>query len=209
MNGVLDSQLNKHGILLVGCRLQNARFGVKGKHQVILPYKHHLTDLIIEYFHINAGHIGRRAVLTELRRQYWVAKGRSAVRRVVRRCTECQRRKNKPNQQFIAWKPPFTFVGVDYFGPFEVKQGRSRVKKYGCIVTCTAVRAVHTEIAQSLDVNSMINALRRFISIRGCPEQIRSDCGTNFTVQGAVLLPIKILQFIFICKIIRLNYVIS
>ena len=83
------------------------------------------------------------------------------------------------------------------------------MKKYGCIVTCTAVRAVHTEIAQSLDVNSMINALRRFISIRGCPEQIRSDCDTNFTVQGAVLLPIKILQFIFICKIIRLNYVIS
>ena len=27
----------------------------------------------------------------------------------------------------------------------------------------------------------MINALRRFISIRGCPEHLRSDRGTNFT----------------------------
>jgi hypothetical protein len=26
----------------------------------------------------------------------------------------------------------------------------------------------------------MINALRRFISIRGCPEEIKSDNGTNF-----------------------------
>ena len=37
---------------------------------------------------------------------------------------------------------------------------------------------MHIEIAHSLDTDSMINALRRFISVRGCPE---SDCGTNFT----------------------------
>ena len=43
--------------------------------------------------------------------------------------------------------------------------------------------AIHIEMAHSnsLDMNSMINALRRFIRIRGCPEQIRSDRGTNFT----------------------------
>ena len=43
------------------------------------------------------------------------------------------------------------------------------------------MRAVHIEIAHSLDTDSMINALRRFISVRGCPESIKSDCGTNFT----------------------------
>jgi len=32
-----------------------------------------------------------------------------------------------------------------------------------------------------LDTDSMINALRRFISVRGYPEQIRSDRGSNFT----------------------------
>ena len=42
-------------------------------------------------------------------------------------------------------------------------------------------RAVHIAIAHSLDPYSMINALRRFISVRGYPEQIRSDQGSNFT----------------------------
>ena len=77
-------------------------------------------------------------------------------------------------------KPPFTNMSVDYFAPFEVKQNRSRVKRYGCLFTCLAVRDIHVEIAHSLDTDSMINALRRFISIRGHPEEIRSDV-TNFT----------------------------
>jgi len=40
---------------------------------------------------------------------------------------------------------------------------------------------VYIEIAQSLDTDSMMNVLRRFISVRGYPEQIRSDRGSNFT----------------------------
>ena len=77
-------------------------------------------------------------------------------------------------------RPPFTFVGVDYFGPLYVKQGRSHVKRYGCIFTCLVVRAVHVEIAHSLNKDSSINALRRFISRKGKPEKILSDNGTNF-----------------------------
>jgi hypothetical protein len=85
-----------------------------------------------------------------------------------------------PEDRIKAYEPPFTFVGVDYFDPLEVKQGRSRVKRYGCIFTCLNVRAVHIEIVHSLDTDAMINALRRFTSLRGYPKEIRSDCGTNF-----------------------------
>lgn len=42
------------------------------------------------------------------------------------------------------------------------------------------VRAVHIEVAHSLDTSSFMNALRRFIARRGQPEIIRSDNGTNF-----------------------------
>ena len=85
-----------------------------------------------------------------------------------------------PKESITPDKPPFTAVGVDYFGPLEVKQGRSQVKRYGCIFTCLALRAVHIKIAHSLDTDSMINALS-VISVCGRPEIIRSDCGTNFT----------------------------
>jgi transposase InsO family protein len=36
------------------------------------------------------------------------------------------------------------------------------------------------ELAHSLDTDSCINALRRFIARRGKPETIRTDNGTNF-----------------------------
>lgn len=88
---------------------------------------------------------------------------------------------NLPEETLTPDKPPFTFVGVDYFRPLEVKRGRSRVKRFGCLFTCLTTRAIHIEIAHSLDTDSMVKALRRFISVRGCPEQIRSDRGTNFT----------------------------
>ena len=75
--------------------------------------------------------------------------------------------------------PPFTCVGVDYFGPFIVHGRRSLVKRYGVIFTCLAIRAIHLEIARMLDANSFIIALRRFISRRGQVKEIRLDNGTS------------------------------
>ena len=172
----------KAGLLRVGGRLVNAPIGDERKHP--------MTDLIIKQCHENLGHMGQESVLSSLREAVWIVKGRSVVRRVLGRCMTCQRQRSAcPGNQFMAdlpearhahEKPPFTYVGVDYFGPLEVKQGRSRVKRYGCLFTCLTTRAVQIEIAHSLDTDSMINALRRFISVRGYPEQIRSDQGGNF-----------------------------
>ena len=85
-----------------------------------------------------------------------------------------------PQDRTTPSKPPFTYTGVDYFGPFEVRRGRTKVKRYGVLFTCLNIRAIHLEIASSLDTESFINALRRFIARRGQPEQIRSDNGSNF-----------------------------
>ena len=76
--------------------------------------------------------------------------------------------------------PPFTYCAVDYFGPFIVKDGRKELKRYGVLFTCMASRAIHLETSNSLDTDSFINALRRFISRRGPIRQLRSDQGTNF-----------------------------
>ena len=85
-----------------------------------------------------------------------------------------------PEDRITPSKPPFTYVGVDCFGPFEACRGRSNIKRYGVLFTCLVVRAVHIEVAHSLDTESFINALRRFIARRGQPEEMHSDNGGNF-----------------------------
>lgn len=76
--------------------------------------------------------------------------------------------------------PPFTYCAVDYFGPWYVKEGRKVLKRYGALFTCMASRAVHIEVANSLTTDSFLNALRRFLAIRGPIRQLRCDQGTNF-----------------------------
>ena len=76
--------------------------------------------------------------------------------------------------------PPFTYCAVDYFGPFIIKENRKELKRYGVLFTCMGSRAIHLETATSLETNSFLNALRRFLSRRGPIRQIRCDQGTNF-----------------------------
>ena len=182
------SPMLQNSILKVGGRLQNSTLQHEEKHPIILPYKHQLTDMVIHQIHCDNGHIGVNAVLSMTRQHYWIVKGHAAVKRVVSRCILCKRRNVKPREQLMAPlpadrmtpdKPPFSTVGVDFFGPLMVKERRSTVKRYGCIFTCMSMRAVHIEITHSLDTNSFLCAMQRFISRRGMVEKVYSDNGTN------------------------------
>lgn len=74
---------------------------------------------------------------------------------------------------------PFSYVGVDFFGPFLVTVGRRSEKRYGAVFTCLTIRAVHVEMVYSLNMSSCVTAIKNFIARRGMPVQIYSDNGTN------------------------------
>ena len=184
----LDPEL-RDDLLCVGGRLRHAPIEQEQRHPVILPKKHHVVDLIVRHYHLLSGHSGQEYVLSLIRKSYWIIKGRVAVRRVVNRCFSCRRRQapfktqkmaDLPADRVTPNKPPFSFVGVDCFGPFWVKRARSQVKRYGVLYTCLATRAIHLEVAQSMDTDSFLNSMRRFIARRGVPEVMRSDNGSNF-----------------------------
>ena len=133
------------------------------------------------YFHEKSGHSGREYVLALLREKFWLIRANSDVRSVLSSCFGCKRRHASSGEQKMADlpsarvtsdQPPFTCVGVG--------QKRSQVKRYGVIFTCLAIRAVHLDISHSLDTDSFILALRRFIARRGQVKEIRSDNGANF-----------------------------
>ena len=155
---------------------------------IILPHSDHVTELIIRHCHDSNGHVGRQHVLSEIRAKYWILRGPSAVKKTVGKCIACKRQHGSlltqqmaplTQEQTTPDKPPFTFVGVDYFGPLIVKLGRSSVKRYGCLFSCLTTRAVHIEVAHSLTTDSFISAYQRFTSRRGYPEKMFSDNGTN------------------------------
>ena len=167
-----------------------ARISLDAKHQIILPKNDHVSNLIINHYHTLSGHSGRQHVLSLLRQRYWVIKANSAVRKILTKCYRCRKREapfceqkmaDLPEDRLVPDRPPFTIVGVDCFGPFHVRRARSLVKRYGVIFTCMTIRAVHIEIAHSLDTDSFLPALRRFIARRGQVQELRSDNGTNFT----------------------------
>ena len=76
----------------------------------------------------------------------------------------------------------FTRTAVDFGGPFRRIQGRGkrREKRYLCLFSCLATRAVHLKIAFGLDTILFLNAFYRTASRRGLPEEMFSDNGTNF-----------------------------
>ena len=97
-----------NGILRVGGRLSKLAMPEEAKHPVILTKNHHVSRLILD-------------------------------------CVKCRRLRGNVGEQKMADLPsdsitpdlpPFTNVGVDYFGPIEVKRGRGTMKRYGVIFTC-------------------------------------------------------------------------
>ncbi|GBM45112.1 hypothetical protein AVEN_211937-1 [Araneus ventricosus] len=79
---------------------------------------------------------------------------------------------------------PFNITGVDFCGPFYIKNKFQRKgplqKIYVSIFICFGTRAVHFEIVSDLTSDSFIAALKRFMARRGKISTIFTDNGRNF-----------------------------
>ena len=186
----LDPFIDKNGVLRVGGRLRQFSVPCEVKHPVSLPWKGHVTNLILCLYHQLVQHQGRKRITqNEIRSSgYWIIGGSSAVSDHISKRVSCRKLRGRPQEQKIANLPEdplepalsFTFCAVDYFGPWYVKEGHREMKRYGVLSTCLAFRTVHLEVASSLSNDSFLNAYRRFVGRRGPVRQLQSDQGTNF-----------------------------
>jgi len=178
------------GLLRVGGRLRHAEdLEADAIYPIILDPAHQITKLLIQDFDLKLLHPGPERVLAEMRRKYWVLRGREAIRRHQHSCMECQFWRAKPDIPRMAdlppsrlriYKPPFYSTGVDCFGPFIVKIGRRTEKRWGIVYKCLTTRCVHLDLLESLDTDAFLLSLRRFIARRGTPFELLCDNGTNF-----------------------------
>ena len=175
----------------VGGRIHRAPIAFEVTHPMVLPKSYlSVSALIVRYYHHLLGHAGREPVLSCIRQYFWILRGRSLVRQILSKCVSRHRRNapslqqvmaDLPKERLVPYQPPFTYTGLDFFGPFCVKRSHSTVKVCGCIFVCFNSQEVHIEDVSSLETDTFIQALLRFTSVRGCPKEIWSDNGPNFT----------------------------
>ena len=185
----LDVYVDEQNIVRVGGRLTRSCLAYEVRHPAVLPKSSHVTQLVLRHFHERCHHQGKGITLNALRTSgFWIINVSSLVGRTIHQCVICRKVRSSTRVQKMAdlpedrchEAPPFSYSAMDFFGPFYVKEGRKTLKRYGCIFTCLASRAVHIEVTHALSTDSFINALRRFMSIRGPVKMLRSDRGTNF-----------------------------
>lgn len=122
------------GALCVGGRLDQSSLSLEVKHPLILPKGGHITKLILTHCHERICHQGRNQTLTELRANgFWVIGGSKSVAKLIHRCVKCRRLRRPAEEQRMAELPkervevsaPFTYCGIDCFGPFKKERLRN------------------------------------------------------------------------------------
>lgn len=167
--------LDPNGVLRIDGRIDYAKIPDEQKSPIILPKSSYITSLLMMDYHVKFQHMNHETAVNEIRQLFSINKLRTAYKHVVRNCQWCKVYKGKPNAPQMAKLPrarlassesPFTYTGLDFFGPLIVTVGRHREKRYGCLFTCLTVRAVHIEFVHSLNTSSCILAIRNFMSRR-------------------------------------------
>ncbi|XP_058446175.1 uncharacterized protein LOC131427206 [Malaya genurostris] len=183
--------IDERGLIRVGGRLKYSSIPYEGKHQLLLPGKHHVTQILIRQLHEDNLHVGQRGLLSIVRERFWPVQAKQLIKRIVNGCYVCYRQNPRPVNQImgnlpdyrVTPSPVFSNTGVDYAGPFLLKnEGRKTVpyKAYIAIFVCMTTKAIHIELVSNLTTANFIAALKRFISRRGMVSHMYSDNGTTF-----------------------------
>ncbi|XP_055588874.1 uncharacterized protein LOC129741190 [Uranotaenia lowii] len=182
--------LDEAGVLRVSGRLEAADWlPYDAKYPIILPKNHRITVLLLDWMHRKHHHANNETVTNEIRQRFRIPRLRVQVQLAKKNCMWCRVYTTVPAAPIMGPLPrvritpflrPFTYLGIDYFGPYLVKVGRSAVKRWVVLFTCLTIRAIHLEVAATLTSDSCKKAIRRFIARRGAPEEIYTDNGTNF-----------------------------
>ncbi|GFX91577.1 integrase catalytic domain-containing protein [Trichonephila clavipes] len=97
--------LDENNLLRLTGRLLEADLCFGEKHPIILPRRCKFTELLVIREHERIGHCGVSATLTQLRKKYWVPKGRQLVKTMIRICLVCKKYSAKPADQLSGQLP--------------------------------------------------------------------------------------------------------
>lgn len=91
--------------------------------------------MIVRHYHEAVKHQGRHFTEGAVRAAgFWLVGGKKCIRGLLFKCVTCKKLRGKTEHQQMSdlpverltVAPPFTYVGVDVFGPWEVTARKTR-----------------------------------------------------------------------------------
>ena len=188
----LRAFLDEQGLIRVGGRLRHAAVPSDYKHPIVISRHSSLARPLVTDAHLATLHGGFTLTRCYLLHGFWIPKGRTLIKEVVRHCLRCLRFRGATGIQQMGDLPaarlqpsrPFHKSGVDYAGPLMLRTSKGRghkaYKGYIAVFVCLCTKAIHLEVVSDLAASTFIAAFRRFVSRRGHCAEMLSDNSTTF-----------------------------
>jgi hypothetical protein len=99
------------------------------RHSIIVPKGHNVATLLIRHFHDLVKHQGRHFTAGAIRAAgYWIIGEKPLIASNLHKYVKCCKLRVKYQQQLMGnlpddrlqQTPPFTFIGIDTFGPWNI-----------------------------------------------------------------------------------------
>lgn len=149
--------LDEKGLLCVGGRIAYAGLEKEECNPVIVPGKHHVATLLVRHYHQEVKHQGRHFTEGAIRAAgYWLVSAKRCIGSLLNKCVTCRKLRCPTELQQMAdlpaerlkVAPPFTYAGVNVFGPWQIVSRRTRggcsnAKRWAVIFSCMCTRAVN------------------------------------------------------------------
>ena len=135
-------------------------------------------------------HSGVTRTVAKSRRKYWVVKARRIAQKIRSSCFICRLIDKLLAMQLmaplpkirLAMAPVFYVTSLDLIGPILIKDSvkqKTTKKVWIVIYDCITTRALHLDLTENYGTDSILQSIRRFTAIRGCPSEFRSDQGSQ------------------------------
>ena len=144
---------NKDDIIIVGGHTEMWIASTWNRQEfILLPNDHRFSYLVAVSKHQQIGHLGTGATIARIRSKFWIIGIRKLVKSIIGKCIKCKKKFKGLSSQVMGVLPlerlkqcpPFSAVGIDYFGPYTIKgevQKRVRGKCYGVIFSCNDIQS--------------------------------------------------------------------
>jgi len=194
----LSAFKDTRGIIRSNSRLINGEdLPYDTKYPIILDTTSAISRLLVQKYHHKFKHgVGTGLFLSQISRKFIIQGLRKYEKVIEKTCLFCHQIRGVKGSQHMGPLPadllrhegrPFSVIGIDFAGPFQIKgtgRGSKPTQKYILVITCLHIRAIHFELCRDQTAETIVKALVRFSCLRGDPRIIYSDNQPSFIKAG-------------------------